>query len=102
MPLNHALITAVSSIRDPRVLRVLDRLNALHRLPPPEAFGGSPGKDAEALADCGFSIHLDQSDLICLLCRGMGARRVVDDATSIGMSAIYFAAAVRDNGGRLV
>jgi predicted O-methyltransferase YrrM len=29
----------------------------------------------------------------------MGATRVVDFATSVGMSAIYFAAAMRDNGG---
>jgi len=34
-----------------------------------------------------------------MLYRGMGARRVVDFATSVGMSALYFAAAMRDNGG---
>jgi len=32
----------------------------------------------------------------------MGARRVVDFATSVGMSALYFAAALRDNGGGTV
>jgi predicted O-methyltransferase YrrM len=32
----------------------------------------------------------------------MGAKRVVDFATSIGMSAIYFAAAMRANGGGTV
>jgi predicted O-methyltransferase YrrM len=53
----------------------------------------------EAFADVGFSIHPEQGDLIYLLCRGMGARRVVDFATSVGMSALYFAAAMRDNGG---
>jgi predicted O-methyltransferase YrrM len=32
----------------------------------------------------------------------MGARRVVEFATSVGMSTLYFAAAMRDNGGGLV
>jgi predicted O-methyltransferase YrrM len=33
------------------------------------------------------------------LCRAQGARRVAEFATSVGMSTLYFAAAVRDNGG---
>lgn len=59
-------------------------------------------KNPQDFADFGFSIHPGQGNLIYLLCRGMGARRVVDFATSLGMSAIYFAAAMRDNGGGLV
>jgi predicted O-methyltransferase YrrM len=94
--------TGPSPIRDPRVLEVIARMNASRRFPPREAFDGPVGKDPEAFADYGFSIHPDQGDLIYLLCRGLGAKRVVDFATSIGMSAIYFAAAVRDNGGGLV
>ena len=94
--------TGPSPIRDPRVLEVIARMNASRRFPPREAFAGPVGKDPEAFADYGFSIHPDQGDLIYLLCRGLGAKRVVDFATSIGMSAIYFAAAVRDNGGGLV
>ena len=53
-------------------------------------------------ADYGFSIHPEQGDLIYLLCRGMRATRVVEFATSIGMSTLYFAAAMRDNGGGTV
>ena len=41
----------------------------------------------------------EQGDLIYLLCRGLRTQRVAEFATSIGMSTIYFAAAVRDNGG---
>jgi predicted O-methyltransferase YrrM len=91
-----------SPIRDPRVLEVIKRLNESRNRPPREAFDGPARHDAEAFADYGFSIHPDQGDIIYLLCRGMGAKRVVDFATSIGMSALYFAAAMRDNGGGLV
>jgi predicted O-methyltransferase YrrM len=59
-------------------------------------------RDPRDYAEYGFSIVPDQGDLIYLLCRGMGATRVVDFATSIGMSAIYFAAAMRDNRGGTV
>ena len=94
--------SAVSPIRDERVNQVLDRLNASRRFPDRSAFGGPSGNDPQAFADYGFSIHPDQGELIYVLCRGMGATRVVDFATSIGMSALYFAAAMRDNGGGLV
>ncbi|MBN3764036.1 class I SAM-dependent methyltransferase [Burkholderia sp. Ac-20365] len=94
--------SAVSPIRDERVNQVLDRLNASRRFPDRSAFGGPSGNDPQAFADYGFSIHPDQGELIYVLCRGMRATRVVDFATSIGMSALYFAAAMRDNGGGLV
>lgn len=99
---NEPSANKVSPIRDPRILGVLERMNASRRHPQGEAFEGPSRHDAEAFAEFGFSIHPDQGDLIYLLCRGMKARRVVDFATSVGMSAIYFAAAMRDNGGGLV
>jgi predicted O-methyltransferase YrrM len=37
-----------------------------------------------------------------LLCRALGATRVAEFATSLGMSTLYFAAAIRDNGGGTV
>lgn len=94
--------TGPCPIKDQRILDVIARMNASRRFPPREAFAGPVGKDPEAFSDFGFSIHPDQGDLIYLLCRGLGAKRVVDFATSVGMSAIYFAAAMRDNGGGLV
>ncbi|HTR90163.1 MAG TPA: class I SAM-dependent methyltransferase [Trebonia sp.] len=64
--------------------------------------GYSPRTDPFASAGRPLSIQPDQGDLIYLLCRALGATRVVDFATSVGVSAIYFAAAVRDNGGGTV
>jgi predicted O-methyltransferase YrrM len=58
--------------------------------------------DPHAWADYGFSIQPQQGDLIYLLCRAQRARRVAEFATSVGMSALYAAAAVRDNGGGVV
>jgi predicted O-methyltransferase YrrM len=96
--------TLLSPIKDARVLAVIERLIETRRRP----LGGSPinnpemSRDPYDYAEYGFSIVPDQGDLIYLLCRGMRATRVVDFATSIGMSAIYFAAAMRDNGGGTV
>ena len=83
---------------------MIDRLQAERRRP---ANGGPSDNRAESqdpydYADYGFSIHPEQGDLIYLLCRGMRATRVVEFATSIGMSTLYFAAAMRDNGGGTV
>jgi predicted O-methyltransferase YrrM len=96
--------TLLGPIKDARVLAVIERLIETRRRP----LGGSPinnpemSRDPYDYAEYGFSIVPDQGDLIYLLCRGMRATRVVDFATSIGMSAIYFAAAMRDNGGGTV
>ena len=96
--------TVLSPLKDPRVRAVIERLIESPRLP----LGGSPSDNPEIsrdpfdYAEYGFSIWPEQGDLIYLLCRGMCATRVVDFATSIGMSAIYFAAAMRDNGGGTV
>src|ERR1700723_848959 len=93
-----------STIRDARVLAVIKRLQAERRRP---ASGGpkdspSVSHDPYDFAEYGFSIYPEQGDLIYLLCRGLRATRVVEFATSIGMSTLYFAAAVRDNGGGTV
>jgi predicted O-methyltransferase YrrM len=93
-----------SPIKDARVIAVIERLIETPRRP----LDGSPinnpemSRDPYDYAEYGFSIYPEQGDLIYLLCRGMRATRVVDFATSIGMSATYFAAAMRDNGGGTV
>ena len=92
--------TFKSVIQDERVRGVIARLEAERRRPR----AGSPRDDGQSqdpydYADRGFSIHPDQGDLIYLLCRAMRATRVVEFATSVGMSTLYFAAAMRDNGG---
>ncbi|SCB35966.1 O-methyltransferase [Rhizobium hainanense] len=101
MSTSNEVASKPSPIRDRGILDVIDRMNAERRHPDRSAFE-TQGHDAESFAGFGFSIHPDQGDLIYLLCRAMGAKRVVDFATSVGMSAIYFAAAMRDNGGGLV
>jgi predicted O-methyltransferase YrrM len=97
-----APLSPAGPLRDRKVNAVIERLHGNRRLPE----GGGPRQvispDPEAFAEYGFSIHPEQGDLIYMLCRGIGAKRVVDFATSVGMSALYFAAAMRDNGGGLV
>ncbi|RYX80915.1 methyltransferase [bacterium] len=83
--------------------RVLTRLLSAKPRPPrkrgSESEGEKQGLDPHALKNFGFNIRPEQGELIYLLCRSMGARRVAEFATSLGFSAIYLAAAVRDNGG---
>src|SRR6202167_2629287 len=96
--------TLLSPLKDTRVRAVIERLVEARRIPS----SGSPSEHPEVsrdpfdYAEYGFSIWPEQGDLIYLLCRGMRATRVVDFATSIGMSTLYFAAAMRDNGGGTV
>jgi predicted O-methyltransferase YrrM len=91
-------------LHDPRVNAVIARLLAAPFRPPI----GGPRRNAEnerdphAYADYGFSIEAKLGELIYLLCRAQGATRVAEFATSVGMSTLYFAAAIRDNGGGLV
>ena len=84
-----------SPIQDPRVNAVLARLQGARQRP---AGGGPRGsfnsRDPHAYAE--------QGELIYLLCRGLRAKRVAEFATSVGMSTLYFAAAIRDNGGGTV
>ncbi|WP_240731133.1 class I SAM-dependent methyltransferase [Escherichia sp. E4736] len=77
-------------------------MNNERKHPPPELFREAPALDPERFSSYGFSIAPEQGELIYLLCRAMKATRVVDFATSVGMSALYFAAAMKDNGGGLV
>jgi predicted O-methyltransferase YrrM len=90
-----------SPLKDARVQAVIERLEAERRRPPDGGPKAHPGRrnDPYDYADYGFSILPEQGDLIYLLCRGMRATRVVEFATSVGMSTLYFAAALRDNGG---
>lgn len=97
--------TSPSPLQDPKVVAVLDRIYAGSRRP-----GGGPGggprqqfdPDPFAHADVAFPIHRSQGDLIYLLCRAIGATRAVEFATSLGVSTLYFAAGIRDNGGGTV
>ncbi|KRR04384.1 methyltransferase [Bradyrhizobium jicamae] len=50
----------------------------------------------------GLGIAPEQGELIYLLCRWLRTKRVAEFATSTGMSTLYLAAAMRDNGGGIV
>jgi len=88
-------------IKDARVQAVIERLIAERRRPADGGPKANPSRrnDPHDYADYGFSIVPEQGDLIYLLCRGLRAKRAVEFATSVGMSTLYFAAAMRDNGG---
>jgi predicted O-methyltransferase YrrM len=49
------------------------------------------------LADKLVALEPEKAELCYLLCRSLGARRVVEAGTSFGVSTIYLACAVRDN-----
>jgi predicted O-methyltransferase YrrM len=91
-------------ILDPKVNAVIARLEAKRGAPHNVGPRHNPDEelDPRAYSDYGFSIHANQGELIYLLCRAQGATRVAEFATSVGMSTLYFAAAVRDNGGGIV
>jgi predicted O-methyltransferase YrrM len=101
---------------DPKVRAVLDRLHAdsegqrlrlgaamLRELPNLLRGGArSSAEQAEWAKDFYLSIGRSQGQFLYALGRGVGARRVVEFGTSMGVSTIYLAAAVRDNGGGIV
>lgn len=66
------------------------------------------GSDAEVAADKPFwtdklvALDRDKAEFCYRLCRAIGARRVVEAGTSYGVSTLYLASAVRDNGGGTV
>lgn len=66
------------------------------------------GSEADMLADRCFwrdklvALDRDKAAFCYRLCRALGARCVVEAGTSYGVSTLYLAAAVRDNGGGVV
>jgi predicted O-methyltransferase YrrM len=95
--------TATGPLLDPQVNAVIRRLHEERRQPTDGgALNPHNDKNPHHYADYGFAIHPEQGELIYLLCRAIRATRVAEFATSLGMSTLYFAAAMRDNGGGVV
>ena len=102
--------------RDPKLRSLLDRLHVQSEAQMPQlvehiAASGVQvvaGSDAEVAADKPFwtdklvALDRDKAEFCYRLCRAIGARRIVEAGTSYGVSTLYFAAAVRDNGGGTV
>jgi predicted O-methyltransferase YrrM len=56
----------------------------------------------EVLKDAYIPVNAQQGRFLYLIARAIAARRIVEFGTSFGISTLYLAAAVRDNGGGLV
>jgi len=54
------------------------------------------------VADLSIPVSAEQGVFAYLVARSICARRIVEFGTSFGVSAIYFASAIRDNGGGIV
>jgi predicted O-methyltransferase YrrM len=106
-----------SSLRSQPVKGVLDRLHAEARGDrwrflglAPRILGGlmarrdlwSEVMTPASMKECYIPVSREQGELLYLTARAIGARHVVEFGTSFGISTVYLAAAVRDNGGGLV
>ena len=104
------------SLNDPKVRQVLDRLHAAARhqklrlarmalsMGTDMVLGRklSVAQEAERMKDLYIPLSAKQGTFAYLVARSLAARRIVEFGTSFGISTIYLAAAVRDNGGELV
>ena len=63
---------------------------------------GMEARDHAFLADKMVALEKDKAEFCYMICRAIGARRAVEVGTSFGVSTLYLAAAVRDNGGGVV
>jgi predicted O-methyltransferase YrrM len=108
--------TEICSLNDPRIKTVLDRLHTEGRSQTlglarlvwsriSDRLAGrklSVAEEAEQLKDLYISLSPKQGTFAYMVARSIGARRIVEFGTSFGVSTIYLAAAVRDNGGGIV
>lgn len=115
-PATDPMPTARSSLDDPRVRSVLDRLYseagkqlpAVGRLLITETLDRILGRtitladEASRLKDLYVPLTPKQGILAYSIARSIQAKRIVEFGTSFGISTIHLAAAVRDNGAGLV
>lgn len=104
------------TLDDPRVKAVLERLHrearggelrfGLRLMPylTEKLLGRKPSftDQYHRMADLSIPVSHEQGVFAYLVARSVGARRIVEFGTSFGVSTIYLAAAVRDNGGGIV
>lgn len=96
----------------PEVQKVLERLHALadanddsishHVRSTPDWKSANSRQKATMLREALLPVSRDAGRFLYNMVRSSAAKRVVEFGTSFGISTIYFAAAIRDNGGGLV
>ncbi len=113
---DHSQAGVTCSLHDPRVRAVLDRLHAeakgqtwgLARLVLSQLRNRITGRElsvaeeARQKKDVYISVSAKQGVFLYMVARSVAARRAVEFGTSAGISTLYLAAAVRDNGGGVV
>ena len=103
-------------LADPALQALVDRLHAESTAQEPEtgAWFGERAKKGELswdgldekshryMADKLVALEPPKAEFCHLMCRALGARRVVEVGTSFGVSTLYLAAAIWANGGGVV
>ena len=101
----------VNSLSDPDVTSVLVRLHSEADAQGPQIrermagrrAAGAVGTDwPEAMKDFYLPVSREQGRFLYQTVRGVRAERVVEFGTSFGVSSIYLAAGIRDNGGGIL
>src|SRR5438105_1400262 len=98
------------SLHDPKIRSMLQRLHAAADANDPailETALKGPGvrvdsEIARLLSEAYIPVPPEAGQFLYILARGAAAKTVVEFGTSFGISTIYLAAAVRDNGGGIV
>jgi predicted O-methyltransferase YrrM len=107
---------AESSLNDPRVARTIDELHRrawgdvwrialVAPLVVPDFFGLRKVDDerlSRRMRSTFLPVSRAQGNMLYLVARGIEARHIVEFGTSFGISTLYMAAAVKDNGGGIV
>jgi predicted O-methyltransferase YrrM len=104
-----------SLLNDPKLEALIERLQAKSHAQEPDAPAyyqrradagrtdwSMDAEDHAYYADKLVALEEPKAEFCYGLCRAIGARRIVELGTSFGVSTLYLAAAVRDNGGGLV
>jgi predicted O-methyltransferase YrrM len=108
--------TPASTLRSPRVAQTLDRLHRNARtdmlrialVAPfvvPDFLGFrkiDDGRLSRRMRSTYLPVSRTQGQMLYLVARSIDARRIVEFGTSFGISTLYLAAAVKDNGGGVV
>jgi predicted O-methyltransferase YrrM len=116
MPTTETIDPPASSLLAPRVASTLDRLHRRARtdlfrialVAPfvvPDFFGFRKVDDdrlSRRMRSVYVPVSRSQGQMLYLVARSLDARRIVEFGTSFGISTLYLASAVKDNGGGVV